>query len=304
MNSFDWNDLRYFLAVARTGSTIAAAKELGVNQSTVQRRLAILEQGLGRKLVERHPAGYCLTDFGLRIRPQCEAVEAAVAGLERDIASSDTAPTGTVRLTCPEGMAYGLIPKLLDVFHARNPGVRVDLIIADRFLDLAKGEADIALRAGKSKDSALIGRKIADSPWAIYGSRSYVGRFGRACNADELGRLAIIHFEGELQDLFVAKWLRSIAPQSRVTARCNTVIGMLLTIKSGIGAGPLPVHIGDGEDDLVRVLDPLPELIGEIYLLVHRDLRRTPRVQTLFDFIVSEINAFRPMLTGRPRTNL
>src|SRR5688572_24132186 len=178
MNSFDWNDLRYFLAVARTGSTIAAAKNLGVNQSTVQRRLAVLEEAIGRKLVERLPAGYRLTDFGEELRPHAEAVEAAVANLDRKIASADTAPTGTVRLTCSEGMAYRFIPRMLDVFHTRYPALRVDLIIADRYFDLAKGEADIALRAGESKDSALISRKLADTPWAIYASRSYVGRHG------------------------------------------------------------------------------------------------------------------------------
>src|SRR5262245_42374843 len=106
MNTFDWNDLRYFLAVARTGSTIAASKDLGVNQSTVQRRLAALEQALGRELVERLPVGYRLTSFGEELRPHAEGVEAAVANLNRKIAAADTAPTGTVRLTCSEGMAY------------------------------------------------------------------------------------------------------------------------------------------------------------------------------------------------------
>jgi DNA-binding transcriptional LysR family regulator len=298
---FDWNDLRYFLAVARTGSTIAAAKELGVNQSTVQRRLAILEEKVGRKLVERHPTGYRLTHLGDELRAQADAVEAAVAGFERRIVSVDTAPTGSVRLTCAEGMAYRLIPKMLDVFHARHPGVRVDLLIADRYFDLAKGEADIALRAGESQDSALLSRRLADNPWAVYASRSYITRRGRAERPEDLDRHAIALFGGELEGLTASQWLRSIAPQAAVTARSNSVIGMLLTLKSGVGAGPLPVHIGDIEEDLVRVLDPRPELMSHVYLLVHPDLRRTPRVQVLFDFIVAEIAHFRPLLAGLGR---
>ena len=119
MNQFDWNDLRYFLAVARTGSTIAAAKDLGVNQSTVQRRLAALEEAIGRELVERLPVGYRLTSFGEELRPHAEQVETAIAGFGRKIASADTAPSGNVRLTCPEGLGYRLIPRMLDVFHAR-----------------------------------------------------------------------------------------------------------------------------------------------------------------------------------------
>jgi DNA-binding transcriptional LysR family regulator len=300
MNSFDWNDLRYFLAVARTGSTIAAAKLLGVNQSTVQRRLAVLEEAVGRKLVERLPSGYRLTSFGDELRPHAEAVEVAVANFDRRIAAADTAPSGTVRLTCAEGMAYRFIPRMLDVFHARYPGLRVDLIIADRYLDLAKGEADIALRAGESKDSALICRKLADTPWALYASRSYAGRHDCVDGTDNLDRHAIIHFDGELEHLGVSKWLRSVAPNAVVTARSNHVIGMLLTVKSGVGIGPLPVQIGDMEDDLVRVHDPVPESMSSVYLLVHPDLRNVPRVRALFDFMVSEIESFHPLL-GRRR---
>lgn len=296
MNSFDWNDLRYFLAVARTGSTVAAAKDLGVNQSTVQRRLAALEDAIGRELVERLPVGYRLTSFGEELRPHAEAVETAVACLDRKIASADTAPTGTVRLTCPDGLAYRFIPRMLDVFHARFPAVRVDLIIADHYLDLAKGEADIALRAGETKDSVLISRKFADTPWAVYASRSYVGRHGHIGDARDLDRHAMIAFDGHLASLGVSRWLQSAAPNAAVTARCNQVFAMLLSVKSGVGVGPLPVHVGDVEDDLVRVLDPVPESMSSVYLLVHPDLRNVPRVRALFDFMVSEIDSFRPLL--------
>src|SRR3954469_22090733 len=176
---FDWNDLRYFLAVARDGSTIAAARRLRVNQSTVQRRLAVLEQKLGRELIERTPTGYRLTECGETLRPHAEAVEAAVAAFERRIGAIDTALTGTIRLTCAEGIAYRLITPLLDIFHQRYPGLRVDLVMTDQYLDLAKGEADVAVRAGESKDGVLIGRRIADNPWAVYASRTYVARNGR-----------------------------------------------------------------------------------------------------------------------------
>jgi DNA-binding transcriptional LysR family regulator len=297
--TLDWNDLRYFLAVARNGSTIAAAKELGVNQSTVQRRLAVLEEAVGRKLVERLPSGYRLTGFGEELRPHAEAVEAAVANLDRKIASADTAPTGVVRLTCAEGMAYRFIPRMLDAFHARYPAVRVDLIIGDRYLDLAKGEADIALRAGESKDSTLISRKIANAPWALYVSHSYAERNGRPEQAADLDQHAIMLFDEELERLPASRWLRAAAPNATVTARCNGVIGMLLAVKSGVGIGPLPVQIGDMEEDLVRLFDPVPESMSSIYLLVHPDLRNAPRVRALFDFMVAEIDTFRPLLGDR-----
>lgn len=295
----DWDDLRYFLAVARTGSTIAAAEVLKVNQSTVQRRLAALEEKIGRKLVERLPAGYRLTDLGADLQPHAESIEAAVATFERRAAAADDAMTGVVRFTCPEGLAYRLISPLLDIFHARHPGLRVDLIMSDRYLDLAKGEADVAVRGGETQDSDLICRKLADNPWAVYGSRAYVAGGGRPERPDDLDRHAVIQFEGPLAELFSARWLRSVAPRAAVTAHCNSVLGMLLTAKSGVGLATLPVHVGDAEDDLVRVLGPTPELMSRVYILMHPVLRNTPRVRAFFDFMVNEIGAFRPMLRGQ-----
>ena len=106
----------------------------------------------------------------------------------------------------------------------------------------------------------------------------------------------MIVFDGALERLGIAKWLRSRVPSAVVTARCNHVIGMLLTVKSGVGIGALPLQVGDMEEDLVRVLDPVPESLSSIYLLVHPDLRNVPRVRALFDFMVSEIDSFRPLL--------
>jgi DNA-binding transcriptional LysR family regulator len=189
---FDWNDLRYFLAVARTGSTIAAAKALGWSQSTVQRRLARLERQLGCKLVERHPTGYRLTALGEDLRRYAEEVEEAVAVFERHLAASDKRLTGTVRVTCPEGLVDPLLTPLVDAFQARYPGLRVDLIVTERFLDLSKGEAEIAVRGGEPRDPVLIGRKIADNPWAVYASRSYIERHGRPERPEDINHHAII----------------------------------------------------------------------------------------------------------------
>jgi DNA-binding transcriptional LysR family regulator len=106
----------------------------------------------------------------------------------------------------------------------------------------------------------------------------------------------MIFFDGALEHIRAAKWLRSLVPNPVVTARCNHVIGMLLSVKSGVGIGPLPLQVGDMEEDLVRVLDPVPESLSSVYLLVHPDLRDVPRVRALFDFMVSEIDSFRPLL--------
>jgi DNA-binding transcriptional LysR family regulator len=177
---FDWNDLRHFLAVARHGSTIAAAKALHLSQSTVHRRLAELEERLGRHVVIRHATGYRLTEFGNELLPLATKVEEAVASLERHLIVANDAPTGSVRVTCSESIGYRLMQSsLLETFHNRHPGLRVELIMSDRFLDIAKGDADVAIRAGVPNEETLVGRKIADVPWALYCSHTYLERHGR-----------------------------------------------------------------------------------------------------------------------------
>jgi DNA-binding transcriptional LysR family regulator len=301
LSVFDWNDLRFFLAVARTGSTIAAAKTLGVNQSTVQRRLAILEECIGCKLVERHPTGYQLSKLGEEVLAYVERVEQAVMAFERRLASSDKGLRGIVRVTCPEGLVGTLMTPLIDAFHARYPELRVDLIVTERFLDLTKGEADIAVRGGEPGDDILIGRKIAENPWAVYASRSYVERHGQPIRPKDINDHAIIDFGSGIANMHLAKWLRTVAPRAKSVAQSDTVIGLLMAVKSGAGLAILPVQLGDPEKDLVRVIDPLPELMSQIYLLVHPDLRNTPRVRAFIDFVVAEIDAYRPLLMGKIR---
>src|SRR4051812_11136402 len=181
----EWDDLRYFLAFARAGSMQAAAKVLGVNQSTVQRRIGGLEERLGRRLLARHLNSYRLTELGEELRPAAEGVEAAVATFGRQLAASDHELTGTLRITCGSILADRLRrTPLIDLFHSRHPGLRVELVVSNRFLDLSRGEADIAIRAGAPHDQALVGRKIAEAPWAVYASRSYVERHGRPGHPD------------------------------------------------------------------------------------------------------------------------
>ena len=175
---FDWNDLRFLLAIAREGSTLAAAKTLDVSQPTVQRRLAALEESIERKLVERHPDGLpahrarqAAVPYA-RSRALCRGVPAA-----DHVGGADL--TGTLRVTCPEGMASRLLAPLIEAFRDKYPELRVDLIMTDRRLDLTKGEAEVAVRMHEPGDGSLVARRIENSPWAVFASQSYVKRHGR-----------------------------------------------------------------------------------------------------------------------------
>ena len=293
----DWNDLRYLLAVARAGSTLAAAKALGTSQSTVHRRLTELEERIGRPLVKRHATGYRLTELGEHLLPYAERAEEAMAAFERQSLASDKDFSGTVRVTCASTLADRLAnSSLIDMFQARYPSLRVELVITDRLLDLSKGEADIAIRLGERQDDALIGRQIAKVPWAVYASHSYIERHGRPECLKDIEHHVVIAYDGEIADYAAARWLRSVAPGARVAARSENWPGYVLAVKSGAGLGPLPIHHGDRERELVRLIDTDAELMSHFWLLMHRDMRRTPRVRAFFDFVVAELKAFRTLL--------
>jgi DNA-binding transcriptional LysR family regulator len=292
----DWNDLKYFLAVAHHGSTIAAGKALRISQSTVQRRLAELEKNIKRKLVSRTAAGYRLTEFGRELLPYAERVEAMVADFERHVGDTGLDRGGVIRLTCPEPIVQRLTP-LIERFHARHPNLRVEFVMSDRYLDLSKGDADVAFRSGDTDDE-LIGRKIADSIWAVYASEGYIARHGKPMYVEDLSLHPLVCLDESMSGHRVAKWLKEVAPDARVKARNNSVLGMMYAVKSGVGIGPLPTAIADTESDLVRVLGPVPELARTWRLLTHPDLRRTPRIAAFFDFVVEEREALKSILTG------
>ncbi len=296
---FDWNDLKHFLAVAQHQSTVAAARALEVNQSTVQRRLVELERRLGQPLVKRHPTGYRLTEFGEQLVPHAERVAQAVRALEQHLEDCRRAAVGVVRVTCPEPLVYRITrSSLLERFHARYPGLQVQFVMSDLYMDLAKGDADVALRSGDTTDNELVGRKVADSFWAVYASRKYIERHGQPQRLEDLDAHCVVGLDEAMANHRAAQWLQRVAPNATIVARNNSVLGLVYAVKSGVGIAPLPTALGDAEEDLVRVLGPVPELARIWRLLTTRELRHTPRVAAFFDFMVDEIDTLRPILTG------
>jgi DNA-binding transcriptional LysR family regulator len=293
-----WDDLRHFLAFARAGSMQAAAKTLGVNQSTVQRRVAELEGHIGRQLVERHLGGYRLTELGEELRPAAEDVGAAVVAFERHIVACDKDLSGSVRLTCGSSVAERLRrTPLIDTFHARYPGLRVELVISDRHLDLSKGEADIAIRLGEPTDEALICRKIADASWSVYASHAYVERHGRPENPEDIKGHLVVDCDGSIANYPGARWLRSVAPNATVATRSDHWQGLVLAVKAGARLAALPRFQGDNESELVRVIDNIG-LVMPYYLLMHRDMQQASRVRAFADFVASEIKSFRALVSS------
>ena len=296
---FDWDDLKHLLAVARHGSTLAAGRALGLDQSTVQRRLTELERRFGQALVQRQPAGYRLTEFGQALLPHAERVEHAVAVFKQHLATAAAEVAGIVRVTCPEPIVYRITQStLLERFRARHPALQIHFVMSDKTIDLSKGEADVALRSGDTDDGELVGRKIGDSIWAVYASATYIERQGRPHRVEDLAQHALVGFDDTMAKHRIAAWLRKVAPNTELVARTNSVLGLVYSAKAGVGVAPLPIALGDAEPDLVRVIEPVAELTRIWRILTTPELRHTPRVAAFFDFIVDEIDTLRPIITG------
>jgi DNA-binding transcriptional LysR family regulator len=286
----DWNDLRYVLAVARAGSALRAADELGVNQSTVLRRIDALEGQLGAALFERRRTGQTLTAAGQRALEAAERIDGEIGALVTALAAQRRTLEGSVRLTTSESLAYRLVTPCLRAFHEVHPGVSVELIAADEKLDIARGDADLALRAGFPPEGAgIVARRLPGTLWTLYCSRAYAAERGMPGSIEEIGGHPVVGFEGRMVDLPGWRWLRTAAPEAAVRVRSNSMISMIFNLKAGLGVGPLPCIIGDGEAELVRCFPPPPEIQSDLWLIVRETLKMAPHVRAFADFLVDYI---------------
>jgi DNA-binding transcriptional LysR family regulator len=289
----DWSDLRHFLAVARTGSTLAASRELGVNQTTCARRIAALEEVLGMTLFERGREGYRLVDRARELVPAAERVEAEVKAFLDDAAGAERRLSGTIKVTTNEPLANIVLARAVADFRAAYPRVRVELLVGDAMLDIARGEADVALRVGtKPTDPCLVARQLAVAGWAVYCSREYARLHGSPSGVGELSGHPLLTL-----DRPVADWVVAVAPGAEVACRSNSLPNLCAMLKAGLGISGLPCIVGDMEAELQRCF-PLEAMQQPVWLVYHERLRGQLHVRAFLDFLSSHVLAKRALLMG------
>jgi DNA-binding transcriptional LysR family regulator len=287
----DWNDLRYFLAVARDGSTLAAGRSLRVSQTTVARRIAALEEALGLPLFEKRQAGYNLTPAGRELVDLGEQVEHSVSGFTDAAAAQSRELRGTVKLTTEEVYAITLLAPILRELHERHPEILIELDTSQEVRDLGAGEADISLRSTKGDQPAgLVGRQLCIDDWTLYCSRDYAARHGVPSNRAELKKHAFIGGGGGHLWINYQGWLKELGLESQVAMHHTTSGGLLSGVRSGFGIAVLPAIIGDADPDLIRCLPPRTEHGRVLWLLTHERCRHTPRVRTVIDFLYERLS--------------
>jgi len=296
----DWNDLRYFIAVARDGSTLAAARTLQTSQTTVARRVAALEQALGISLFEKRQAGYVLTPAGEELLGNARKVETAASAFAEAASAHNRDLTGTVRITSEEIYALSLISPLLRDLHEAHPEIVVDLDTSSGIRDLGAGEADVALRSSASEQpSGLVGRRLCIDDWTLYCSRDYAERHGQPTSVRELRKHAIVGGGGAKLWQHFQAWLKDLGLEDRVAMHHASSTGLLTAIRSGFGVSVLPCVVGDADPDLVRCLPPKEGHGRTLWLFTHERVRHEPRVRAVIDFLYERLLRHVRQLEGQ-----
>jgi DNA-binding transcriptional LysR family regulator len=295
---FEWDDARYFLAVHRTKTLSAAGRQLGVNQSTVSRRLRALEEALRARLFVQTADGYFLSPAGERLLARAARMEDEALALEREASGQEVQLTGPVRITGADAFSPRVVVPLLCELHRRVPGLDFELIADTRTLSLTKREADLAIRTARPKEPSLVLRRICGMASAVYASHAYIAAHGKP-KRDDLARHVFISADDASWSESI--WLAKHAPSARVVLKTNTTAAQLAAAKDGMGLGILPCYVADREEDLVRVIAPEHVVMRDLWLVMHKDLQHSARIRACADFLYEEIAKRAHELEGSRR---
>jgi len=291
-----WDDLRLVKAVAQAQGMAGAAAELGIDHSTVFRRLGALENALGVTLFERRRAGYALTSTGEEMVQSAERIEAEVAQLERRLQGREIAPAGEIRVTTADSLLVHLLTPLFARFQAAYPDIRLDVVIGNTALNLSRRDADIAIRATDSPPDTLVGRRIGLIAWALYGRGSdFAGPSAISLEDEAVNWVALAE---DMAGLKVVRDARDRLSSRQLRYRANSVLALAEAIEAGIGIGHMPCFIGDVRPALVRLSAAIPDYQAGLWLLTHQELRHSPRIRVFMDFIAAQLVPLRPLIEG------
>jgi DNA-binding transcriptional LysR family regulator len=295
MNSgLSWDEFRLVKSIAEARSLVGAAERLGVNHSTVFRRLAAVESAVGARLFERARAGYEPTAAGEEMIALASTMAESVLEFERRVAGRDIKPTGELTVTVPGAVGLHFMPVIVAQFQAQNPGVVVELIMTNQTLDLSRRDADVAIRLTNDPPETLVGRRICTARWAVYCR----GDLAAGLGAEQIESAAFIGFGDGMGPGSARRWIEAHVGSERIVARANSTHCMLALALEGLGAALLPCFLGDRSPDLTRVGYLLPEIDLGLWMLIHADLRRSPRVRAFMDFAGAELTKQRRVIEG------
>lgn len=293
MPGFDWNDLRSFLAVARSGRLTAAAQRLQVDHTTLSRRIGALEHALKAKLFDRSPSGYGLTEPGRRLLPTAEEMERLALAAQEAVGGSAAAVEGTVRIGAPEGFgSYFLAPRIA-ALKALHPDLLVQLIAQTAVFSLSKRDADIAIAVSRPPAGRLVVSKLTDYDLGLYAAPAYLEAHRPIRTGADLSGHRFVSYIGELLHFPELDFLQHVAPGGATSVESSNLLAQLRATLAGAGLCVLPAFLAGEEKGLVRVLAEEVSLTRSLWLIVHQDLAELARVKAVIRFIKVEVAGAR-----------
>lgn len=283
----NWDDLRFFLALARNNSVSGAGRELNVKHTTVARRIAALEEQLGSRLFDRTPGGYALTQVGENLIPHAIDIEEHVHDADREVFGMDAQLSGPLKLASSYDLLSRLITPHIHKFTDKYPAVELELISSTGLVDLGSREADIALRISPKPPEHLIGRKVVPLGHGIYGSETYLTQQQKNPN--------LILWSHERS---CPEWVTKHFPKSKIVLRVSEVMTMMEATRNHLGLARMPCYVADADPRLRRVDVPVTPSDWSLWVLSHKDLRDTARVRACREFLVDTIEHQRALIEG------
>lgn len=290
-----WDDLRYVLAVHRSGSLAGAARALNVSHVTVFRRIECLEKDLGVRLFDRKKQGYVATPVAAELVQQAEQVEEQINAIERRIWRKDSEVHGTVRLTSTDTIATTILPDVLAKLRARHPQLVIENIISHDPFNIIRRDADIAIRHTMSPPEMLIGHQLTPVRYAIYAGRKFAPRRGRA---PDLAKLPWVSPDDSPVEYRFIRWIREHGHESQVVLRCNSFVALATAVQAGVGVGILSCFTAESLGGLVRISPTIRDVEWQYWILTHPELRDVARVSTVYAFLRKSFAELRPLFLG------
>lgn len=294
----DWNDLRYFLAVARLGRLSPAARRLQVEHSTVSRRIEALERAMGTRMFDRHRDGLLLTEAGHALLPMAEQVEATVAVVSEQISGQDASVNGEVRLGTPEGLAVCFLTPHLRPLLDAYPNLMVEVLALPRLANLASREADLAVTLEPPRRGPYVVTRWTDYSYFLYGSRDYLDQHDPIVTRADLARHSFVAY---IDDFLLSQelhFLEKLCETPKLRFCSTSMLAHKEAVLAGVGLAVLTPYISAGDPRLVKVLPDEAHFQHTFWLAAHADRLRLKRVRLVWDYLVALIDHHRALFLG------
>lgn len=286
---FDWNKARAFLVTAEEGSLSAAARALGMAQTTLGRQVDGLEQKLGIVLFERVGRGLTLTPSGISLLEHVRDMGAAAGRVSLAALGQSQALEGTICISASETYAAVLLPPIIAKLRCLEPDIQVEIVVANHTSDLRRREADIAIRNFRPTEPDLIARKIGDADAVLYASPDYIDRIGQPTRPSDLRHAAFVNMDHGGMMMKGLNRLGLGLTEANFPLLTESYLVMWELVRQGAGIGILDAHIGDADSKVRRVLPDLQPLVFPIWLVSHRELTTSRRIRRVYDFLAQEL---------------